>query len=125
MFLDGVLQDDTLEVQGSPKASTMPLTIGANPGPNDSSENHFSGVIDEVRVSKVARYSTNFAPAPRFIPDAATIALYHFDEGQGDIVYDASLNGNHGLIQNATWVKGIAGGTLLRKRGKEADSERR
>ena len=39
--------------------------------------------------------NTNFAPptAP-FTPDAATLALYHFDEGAGQVAADASGNGH-------------------------------
>lgn len=65
---------------------------------------HFAGSIDELRVSKVARYSTDFVPALRFEPDQDTLALYHFDEGQGDILTDSSGNGHHGKIIDAKWV---------------------
>lgn len=42
----------------------------------------YSGWIDEVRISRIVRYSGPFSPptAP-FTPDADTIALYPFDEG--------------------------------------------
>jgi hypothetical protein len=46
-----------------------------------------------VRLSSVLRYPTsgNFAPATQpFAPDANTVALYHFDEGQGNIITDSS-----------------------------------
>ena len=63
------------------------------------------GVIDEVRISNKARYTKNFAPEPRLEPDADTLALYHFDEGKGDVLTDASDNKHHGKIHGATWVK--------------------
>ncbi|MDA1054559.1 MAG: hypothetical protein O3C40_29360 [Planctomycetota bacterium] len=109
LFVDGILQDDSVKLDGHLNPSTMPITIGANPGRSFTVTNFFHGVIDEVRISKVARYSGNFTPASRFTPDDDTMALYHFDEGQGEIVHDASENGHHGLIQNATWVDGIGG----------------
>jgi len=68
----------------------------------------FFGIIDEVRVSKVARYNKGFTPARRFEPDADTIALYHFDEGQGDILKDSSGNNHHGKIIGAKWVRAEA-----------------
>ncbi len=42
----------------------------------------FSGWLDEVRLSSTLRYAGQFAPpeAP-FVADAATVGLYHFDEG--------------------------------------------
>jgi len=65
------------------------LVIGAEKhgyfGPN------FRGLVDEVRVSTVLRYTSTFArPTAPFVPDASTAALYHFDEGQGNVVNDAS-----------------------------------
>ena len=62
------------------------------------------GLIDEVRVSRVARYAKDFTPARRFEPDADTLALYHFDEGKGDVLKDSSGNGHHGKIVGARWV---------------------
>jgi len=61
----------------------------------------FRGNIDEVRISKVARYGTNFTPSVRFVPDVDTVALYHFDEGMGTMVHDDSGNGNTGTIFGA------------------------
>ncbi|MBI1831112.1 MAG: hypothetical protein HYR84_06650 [Planctomycetes bacterium] len=63
------------------------------------------GRLEEVRVSKVARHDTDFTPAPRFQADADTLALYHFDEGQGDVLKDHSSNGHDGKIVGAKWVK--------------------
>ncbi len=71
----------------------------------------FVGVLDEVRVSNVARYSADYAPKKRFDADANTIALYHFDEGQGDQLFDSSGHNHHGRIRGAKWVAGLAGGS--------------
>ncbi len=65
----------------------------------------FAGKIDEVRISRAARYSSEFKPLRRFEPDADTLALYHFDEGQGDVLKDSSGKGHHGKIVGARWVK--------------------
>ncbi len=68
------------------------LVIGAEKHDADNSTYpSFDGWIDEVRISNTLRYSSSFAPptAP-FTPDAATAALYHFDEGNGDRIIDAS-----------------------------------
>ena len=51
----------------------------------------FRGIVDEVRLSTVLRYTANFTrPAAPFVPDASTAALYHFDEGQGNVINDSS-----------------------------------
>lgn len=66
-------------------------------------------MIDELRLSRTARYDRDFAPDSRFEPDSDTLALYHFDEGEGDALNDSSGNGYHGKIVGAKWVK--VGGT--------------
>ncbi len=65
----------------------------------------FHGIIDEVRISNVARYDQDFTPARRFENDDQTLALYHFDEAKGDVLKDSSGNGHHGKIVGAKWVK--------------------
>jgi formylglycine-generating enzyme required for sulfatase activity len=64
-----------------------------------------NGLIEEVRVSSSARYDKNFTPAARFEPDNDTLALYHMDEGEGDVLKDSSGNGHHGKIAGPKWVK--------------------
>ena len=40
----------------------------------------YNGYIDEVRISKVARYTTNFTPSvSQFVSDSDTVFLCHFD----------------------------------------------
>lgn len=53
---------------------------------------HFRGLIDEVRLSDVARYEGNTVsvPAGPFSPDGNTVALWHFDEGAGSVAADAT-----------------------------------
>jgi len=56
---------------------------------------YFQGKIDEVRISNVARYTTNFTPQKTpFTTDANTVMLYHFD----GTTNDASANGLNGSI---------------------------
>jgi len=64
---------------------------------------YFRGLIDEVRISNIDRYSTNFTPSLELDADANTLVLYHFNEGSGSTVTDASGNGNNGTIYGATW----------------------
>jgi len=76
----------------------------------------FQGTIDEIRVSSVPRYANdagNVTPSARFNPDEHTLALYHFDEGQGNVLHDASGHGHDGKIIGATWVKQTPAGSPL------------
>jgi len=81
--------------------------IGATTTASRSPEatDFFEGIIDEVRISNIARYTKDFTPAKRFERDNNTLALYHFDEGKGDVLKDSSGNGHHGTISGAKWVK--------------------
>jgi hypothetical protein len=96
----------------APRAHTGSSLLGAAGTLEETAGKPFSlsGSLDEVRVSKVARYTADFTPSERFESDADTLALYHFEEGAGDVLNDASGNGHHGKIVNAKWVPGIADG---------------
>lgn len=57
----------------------------------------FSGWLDELRLSNTRRYNGDFTrPSGPFTPDSDTAALYHFDEGSGDVVSDSSGGESHG-----------------------------
>lgn len=59
----------------------------------------FRGSIDEVRISAVSRYTSNFTvPTAPYEVDQYTIALWHFDEGSGTTVSDATGNGFNGIL---------------------------
>lgn len=75
----------------------------------------------DVRVSKVARYGADkFAPAPRFIADADTLALFACDELSGNILLDSSGKGQNGKIIKAKWGKAAKSNS-----GKPADPDRK
>lgn len=49
----------------------------------------FSGWIDELRISNALRYSGAYTPSySAFTADSSTAALFHLNEGGGDIAYD-------------------------------------
>lgn len=62
----------------------------------------FRGILDEVRISSVARYTGDFIPAVRHVADEHTLALYHFDEPDGDVVQDSSGHNHHGTLIGET-----------------------
>ena len=70
----------------------------------------FTGYIDEVRLSTVARYDVDkegFTPRGKFKNDAKTVALWHFDEPGGTREFsDASGNARH-LVGNGGAATGI------------------
>lgn len=119
IFVNGVLQSD---IEPDSEGETCPgvasgahkLVIGSGSSNllYDRFET-FRGQIDEVRISAVARYTDDFTPATEpFEPDAYTLALWHFDEGSGDVASDATGNGFDGILgdpdsaglADPTWV---------------------
>lgn len=62
------------------------------------------GFIAEVRLSSSNRYAAEFAPEPRLHPDAATLALWHLDEGDGSVVSDSGPAQLNGKITGAKWA---------------------
>ncbi|WP_309715842.1 LamG domain-containing protein, partial [Armatimonas sp.] len=73
------------------------------------------GKIDDFRMSSGTMYTSNFTPTRRLNPDSTTKLLLHFDENTGQVVYDASSNGNNGVLGTTsssegldpTWTTGI------------------
>jgi hypothetical protein len=90
IYLDGVLAGSA-KGAGERRRNSHPLFIGADPDSVGKPGSFFAGLIDEVRVSKSARYSGDrFQPARRFEPDADTVLLLHLDRNVGPWVVDAS-----------------------------------
>ena len=104
LWLDGVL-----DAQGSGPVGDVSYRVGRpTPWPWDpflilGAEKHdvgehdvgpdypsWSGWLDELRLSVGQRYATSFTPDQQLLPDADTVALYRFDEGEGSIVFDES-----------------------------------
>ncbi len=77
---------------GGPCTNSDPyLVIAAEKHDAGSQYPPFRGWVDEVRLSTVLRYAASFTrPSQPFVPDANTAALYHFDEGTGDVITDSS-----------------------------------
>lgn len=111
LFLDGVpvksVQENQSDASGWIAPTSSMLVIGASVAPvkgMPAFHNYFKGRIGGVHISNVVRYDKDFKPATRFVPDKNTVALFHFDEGQGDKVTDSSGNGRHGKIVGAKWA---------------------
>jgi hypothetical protein len=62
------------------------------------------GRIADVRLSSIDRYPSEFVPEHRLSPDASTIALWHLDEGSGNVAIDSGPRHLDGAIVNANWV---------------------
>jgi hypothetical protein len=95
-FLDG---EEVGRVEIDPgwqrKTNTLPLYVGADPGSGGEAMSFFEGQIDEVRISKTARYKSNFTPQQSLQGDADTVVLYKFDRRIGNSIIDSGPQGAH------------------------------
>ena len=93
LYVNGVL-DATITSGNAPGSGTSSLKLGRNSGGN-----YFNGLIDEVRVSNSAVYSSNFTPSQHLTASGSTMALWKFD---GQTPNDSSTNGNNGTLQSGS-----------------------
>lgn len=78
------------------------MTLGKH---SFESRDYYQGIIDEVRISSICRYTEDYIPTARFEPDEHSEGLFHLDEGDGDIVRDSSGKGRDGTIFGAKWIR--------------------
>lgn len=99
LFVDGQLQaqadgpnGDISYRDGRGGAPKDPfLVLGAEKHDAGAAYPSYRGFMDELRLSNVLRYFGNFTrPSGPFVPDASTVALYHFDEAGGATITDSS-----------------------------------
>jgi len=70
----------------------------------NSWSSRLTGHLDELRISSIARYTSPFTPpCIPFVADEYTMGLWHFNEGSGSTIYDASSYGNDGIVVGAGW----------------------
>lgn len=106
LFVNGKLQARKGMIKAPHNASVFDFMIGADPDGDGNPDHFFKGTIDEVRISKCVRYKADFAlPKENFTPDADTLVLYHFDEGEGQLARDSSANKYHAEIRGTRWVE--------------------
>ncbi len=101
-FVNGKLVGQKAAPKPGPLDKTRPFLIGVHHYPKW--KKYGSGILGSVRVSKVARYGSNFTPSPQFTVDKDTELLYVFSEGQGTTVRDLSGQSRDGNIEGTVWV---------------------
>ncbi|MFZ2199405.1 MAG: LamG domain-containing protein [Microgenomates group bacterium] len=96
LFENGVLLQTPINVPLSTlSCDTSPaMTIGMAKDRNKPMDN-FKGLIDEVRISSIPRYTAKFTPPKKpFTRDANTVALYHMNSN----LIDDSNNVMNGIM---------------------------
>ncbi len=88
LYIDGKLIAKKA-AKGKRKTNGHPLFIGADTSGRGQPVDAFPGLIDEVRLSKVARYQgESFTPKNRFEPDTNSILLFHLDRSSNGFSFD-------------------------------------
>ena len=100
LFANGQLvhsQDGTLSNIGNPNSD---LVINRHTW-NGGSSSRLSGYLDELRISSIARYTSNFdVPQNEFNVDEYTAGLWHFNGN----ISDVSGNENHAILSGSSIV---------------------
>lgn len=91
LYLDGELVGSQ-RARGERRLNTLPLIIGADVNGDGDPVSPFHGRIDDVHVSRVARYDTSFTPTRRPDHDKYSALLLHMDARIGPWLYDATGN---------------------------------
>lgn len=105
LYVDGAL---AARVAGSGARTTndLPLIVGGDVSRDGTGNSTLDGALDEVRLSRGARYTgERFTPLRRHTPDDATVLLLHMDGALGPWLFDASpahrrttLRGEAGIV---------------------------
>ena len=102
IFIDGNMVSEALN-SSSPTNSNTQLHLGRAGRFNSE---YFQGYVDDVRISKVARYNADFVAVRNSLEtDTNTLLLYKFNEGSGQAVADLSGNGNNAVLGNTNGVE--------------------
>src|ERR1043166_4167760 len=113
-YVDGALQGTTA-TSIQPTNTLAPLRIGFQ---NTHGGRYWHGLIDEVRLSKVIRYTANFTPQQSYAADSNTVGYWKFDtqsEQQACSAADISPNHRDGTFVGnppPECVEGISGAAL-------------
>ena len=94
-FVNGQLQSEKTTTARATH-NRHPLYIGADPDGAGRPTNFFTGQVDELRLSRVARYAGSFKPRRVFEQDTETIILLHFDRELPGTFLDDSGTAHHG-----------------------------
>ncbi|MFH1530683.1 MAG: LamG-like jellyroll fold domain-containing protein [Pseudomonadota bacterium] len=100
IWVDGIKASQATGVAVVPAVDNLPLAIGCAWDPVGGAwSSFFEGGLDEIRLSDAVIYSAPFNPAPSLEGDDDTVALWSFDQTQGNVAFDVGAWLHHGYLQ--------------------------
>ena len=97
LYVDGRLIAKA-PASGKRTRNALSLIVGGDIDRRNQPTSLFDGEIDEVRISKVARYSAaSFEPSRRHTPDEGSVLLLHLDKSLGPWMPDHSAMRAHAV----------------------------
>ncbi|KKM13588.1 hypothetical protein LCGC14_1714730 [marine sediment metagenome] len=111
IYIDGVVDDNSLSGQSALNFQDAGYALFI--GIRSDLTTDYLGIIDEVRISDVARTAGeisanwNSGNGKRLEVDGNTLSLWHMNEGANSTAYDETANDNDGTIIGASWVDGF------------------
>ncbi len=102
LFINGYQVASSTDPDFNLTASSKALNIAARYWSNGY-ERYLNGFLDEIRISDIARYRSDFVPDRygRFEPDDDTRLLLHLDEGYGYDLYEQPDNFKFILLRSS------------------------
>jgi hypothetical protein len=94
LFVNGK-QAARVPAEGKRTSTGLPLYLGAEPNAKGQPNRFLKGLLDEVRLSSVARYTADFTPEKRHTRDAQTVHLFHCDKLLGPFLPSDSSSGSY------------------------------
>lgn len=105
LFLDGEVVASGPAAAAYPIDETRPVMIGGRYVFSPIGPQHFwHGLISNVRISSVARYTEPFEPTWPLATDSETTAFWPLDSGDGETAYDLGIERLHGEMVNVAWA---------------------
>lgn len=116
LYADGKLEVSAVIGAVIAYTGPAPLSIGSNRYTNHGGLGTFVGLIDEIRIWRVALTAAHIVATANTVfvtpTDAALlaqlVAAYDFEQDSDtpDLVKDLAAEGRHGVVANAIWVAG-------------------
>lgn len=102
LFINGVLNNTAAGFTN--RLSSLGATTGNwLGGRSQFADPYFDGIIDEIRISNIVRYTGTFTPhTTPHTPDANTVVYYRFEEGTGQTSVDATGNFAAAILGGST-----------------------